>query len=206
MIIIPGTKNTIGDLLYMRETGMEQRITDFARSGGMVAGICGGYQMLGRKIRDPFMVDGSVSEADGMGLLPVSTVMEKEKQTLQVTGKSLTRGVFGDGDVRGYEIHMGRTERFDGARPAFRVVESGLHREDGAVSADLRVWGTYLHGVFDSDSFRKSFLDGIRNRKGITSSPSCSYEKRKQEGFEKLAAIVRSNIAIEKLYEILRKE
>jgi adenosylcobyric acid synthase len=99
---------------------------------------------------------------------------------------------------------MGRTTRIDGARPAFHVHNDGGTREDGAVSSDLRTWGTYLHGVFDSDGFRKNFLDGIRKRKGIKTAAAGSYERLKQEGFDKLAAIVRGSIDIKKVYEILR--
>lgn len=207
VIVIPGSKNTIGDLLHLRETGMEQRIREFAASGGMVAGICGGYQMLGTAIRDPYQVDGTAPEAAGMGLLPVTTVMEKEKQTVRVAARSFASKLWdGDVEVQGYEIHMGRTTRFEGARPAFRVQNEGGTREDGAVSSDLRAWGTYLHGVFDSDGFRKSFLDGIRKRKGIATAAAGSYDRLKQEGFDKLAAIVRGSIDMKKVYEILQKQ
>ena len=207
VVIIPGSKNTIGDLHYLRETGMEQRIKEFAASGGMVAGICGGYQMLGTAIRDPYQVEGTASEAAGMGLLPVTTVMEKEKQTVQVAAKSFASNLWaGNVEVKGYEIHMGRTTRFDGARPAFHVHNDGENREDGAVSSDLRAWGTYLHGVFDSDGFRKSFLDGIRKRKGIETTAAGSYDRLKQEGFDKLAAIVRGSIDMKKVYEILQSK
>jgi len=207
VVIIPGSKNTIGDLHYLRETGMEQRIKEFAASGGMVAGICGGYQMLGTAIRDPYQVDGTAREAAGMGLLPVTTVMEKEKQTVQVAAKSVASNLWaGNIEVNGYEIHMGRTTRFDGARPAFHVQNDGGTREDGAVSSDLRAWGTYFHGVFDSDEFRKSFLDGIRKRKGIETTVAGSYDRLKQEGFDKLAAIVRGSIDMKKVYEILHSK
>jgi adenosylcobyric acid synthase len=205
VLVIPGSKNTISDLLYLRETGMEQRTKEFAASGGMVVGICGGYQMLGKTISDPFMVDGPVREADGMRLLPVATVMEKEKQTVQVTAKSLVADFWAcDIDVQGYEIHMGRTKRLSGARPAFHVQYGEESREDGAVSSELRVWGTYLHGVFDSDGFRKSFLDGIRKQKGIEAHAASSFDQLKQEGFDKLAAIVRSSLDMKKVYEILQ--
>ncbi len=204
VIIVPGSKNTIGDLLYLRETGMEQRIKEFAASGGMVAGICGGYQMLGTAIRDPYQVDGTAHEAAGMGLLPVTTVMEKEKQTVQIAAKSFASNLWaGNVEVKGYEIHMGSTTRLDGARPAFHVHNDGGIREEGAVSSDLRAWGTYLHGVFDSDEFRKSFLNGVRKRKGIKTSAVGSYDRLKQEGFDKLAAIVRGSLDIKKIYEIL---
>ena len=204
VLIIPGSKNTIGDLLYMREAGMERRIREFAASGGMVAGICGGYQMLGMTINDPHMVDGPVQEADGMGLLSVKTVMEKEKRTVQVSARSFAAEHWeADIPVQGYEIHMGRTERFDGARPAFRVGQGNESREDGAVSSDQRIWGTYLHGVFDSDGFRKSFLDSIRKRKGMEISCANSYDLLKQEGFDKLAALVRASLDIKRIYKLI---
>ena len=132
--------------------------------------------------------------------------MEKEKQTVQVAARSVASNLWaGNVEVKGYEIHMGRTTRSGRARPAFRVQTEGGTREDGAVSPDLRAWGTYLHGVFDSDGFRKSFLDGIRKRKGIETSAAGSYDRLKQEGFDKLAAIVRGSIDMKKVYEILQK-
>lgn len=207
VIVIPGSKNTIGDLLYLRETGMEQRIKEFAASGGMVAGICGGYQMLGTAIRDPHQVDGTASEAAGLGLLPVTTVMEKEKRTVQVAARSFASDLWaGNVEVKGYEIHMGRTTRCDGARPAFHLQNDGRTCEDGAVSSRLRAWGTYLHGVFDNDGFRKSFLDRIRKQKGIEAAAAGSYGRLKQEGYEKLAAIVRGSLDMKKVYDILQNK
>jgi adenosylcobyric acid synthase len=204
VVFIPGSKNTIGDLLYLRETGMEQRIREFAARGGMVAGICGGYQMLGKAISDPFRVDGTVPEAEGIGLLPVTTIMETQKQTTQVRAESLRSEFWEHGAaLSGYEIHMGRTERLDGAGAAFRVRENGTMRDDGALSPSHRVWGTYLHGVFDSDGFRSSFLDHILKRKGGVISSGTSYESLKQEGFDKLASIVRSSIDMKAVYDIL---
>jgi adenosylcobyric acid synthase len=205
VVVIPGSKNTISDLLFLRKTGLEQGIRDYAAAGGMVVGICGGYQMLGLTISDPFMTDGDMREAEGMGLLPVTTVMEQEKQTVQVTARTLTSGLWdGNIELSGYEIHMGRTKKKTGVSSAFQVRSAGGSREDGAQSPNQRVWGTYLHGLFDSDAFRKSFLDGIRKHKGMVASAVGSYEQLKQDGFEKLAAIVRASIDMQKLYAILQ--
>jgi adenosylcobyric acid synthase len=205
VVVIPGSKNTIGDLLFLRETGLEQGIRDHAAAGGMVVGICGGYQMLGLTINDPFMTDGDVRKADGMELLPVTTVMQQEKQTVQVTARTLASGLWDSNiDLRGYEIHLGSTKKNPGVLPAFQVCSADEAREDGAHSPDLRVWGTYLHGLFDSDAFRKSFLDGIRRHKGMAVSAVGSYERLKQDGFEKLAATVRASLDMKKLYEILQ--
>jgi adenosylcobyric acid synthase len=205
VVVVPGSKNTIGDLLYLRETGLEQRIREYAAAGGMVVGICGGYQMLGLTINDPFMIDGDVREADGMGLLPVVTVMQKEKQTVQVTARTLESALWDHNiELHGYEIHMGRTNKDPGVPPAFQISYADESREDGALSHNLRVWGTYLHGLFDSDAFRKSFLNRIRLHKGIAISAVGSYELLKQDGFDKLAATVRANLDMQKLYEILQ--
>jgi adenosylcobyric acid synthase len=172
----------------------------------MVIGICGGYQMLGLSINDPYMIDGDVREADGMGLLPVTTVMQKEKQTVQVEARTLASALWdGNIELRGYEIHMGRTKKKPGVLPAFRVRYADESREDGAQSQDLRVWGTYLHGLFDSDAFRKSFLNGVRRHKGMAASPVSSYERLKQDGFEKLAATVRASLDMQKIHAILQR-
>ncbi len=170
----------------------------------MVAGICGGYQMPGLTISDPFGVDGAVPEAAGMGLLPVRTAMEREKRTVQVMARSC-ESAYWDGNlaVGVYEIHMGKTERLDEAPAAFRVDGGGALHEDGAISRQQRVRGVYLHGLFDSDEFRKSFLDHIRKHKGMALLPANSYDRLKQEGFNRLASIVRSNIDMTKLYQIL---
>ena len=206
MVVIPGSKNTIGDLLYLRETGLEQGIREYAAAGGMVIGICGGYQMLGLTISDPLMIDGNVREAEGMGLLPVTTVMQKEKQTVQVTARTFASGLWeGNIELRGYEIHMGITKKEPGILPAFHVRHADESREDGAHSPDLRVWGTYLHGLFDSDAFRDSFLNGVRRHKGVANAAAGSYEMLKQDGFEKLAAIVRASLDMQKLYAILER-
>ncbi len=204
VVVIPGSKNTIGDLLYLRETGIEKKIREFAAAGGMVAGICGGYQMLGHRISDPFQVDGSIPEALGIGLLPVTTVMEREKQTVLVTGSSVAGGFWdADAPLRGYEIHMGRTELTGIGSPAFRLFENGNERDDGVVSPELRVWGTYVHGIFDSDQLRSSFLDKLRRFKGLPERQASSYERLKQEGFDRLAGIVRSSLDMKALYRIL---
>jgi adenosylcobyric acid synthase len=114
---------------------------------------------------------------------------------------------FWDGNIelRGYEIHMGRTKKKPGVLPAFQVRYADESREDGAQSQDLRVWGTYLHGLFDTDAFRKSFLNGVRRHKGMAASPVSSYEQLKQDGFEKLAATVRASLDMQKIHAILQR-
>jgi adenosylcobyric acid synthase len=152
-IIIPGSKSTIADLLRFRENGWDRDILDHAARGGRVVGICGGYQMLGRMVRDPLGIEGSVTQADGLGLLDVETEMAPSKQVRNSTARSVAHDV----DLGGYEIHLGATTGLDCARPAVTI--DG--RPDGASSPDGKIFGTYLHGLFDSGAFRKAFLAGL---------------------------------------------
>ncbi len=139
LVVLPGTKSTIADLIAFRENGWERDLQAHMRRGGHVLGICGGYQMLGNRISDPNGTEGQVRDIAGLGLLDVETVMEPEKIVRNVEARSLLH----DASLEGYEIHIGRTEGTDAVRPFSRI---GDH-DDGAVSPDGRVMGTYLHGV-----------------------------------------------------------
>jgi adenosylcobyric acid synthase len=153
LVVIPGSKSTIGDLLKFRENGWNSDLADHRRRGGHIVGICGGYQMLGRLVRDPDGVEGTVTEMEGLGLLDVETVMEPEKTVRNVSAHSVRFGT----PLSGYEIHLGRTVGPDCLRPT--VVINGA--DDGATSADGKVFGTYLHGLFGADAFRARFLEGL---------------------------------------------
>ena len=153
LVVIPGSKSTIGDLLRFRENGWDRDLADHRRRGGHVVGICGGYQMLGALVRDPDGIEGTVTETKGLGLLDVETVMEPEKTVRNVTAHSATFG----SPLSGYEIHLGRTFGPDCLRPS--VVINGI--DDGATSADGKVFGTYLHGLFGADAFRARFLESL---------------------------------------------
>ena len=150
LIILPGTKSTIGDLKRLRENGWDAQIHAHVKRGGHVIGICGGYQMLGQKISDPEHIDGDTTDADGLGLLQMETVMKAEKTLGQVQGTAVAYDV----PVDGYEIHCGVSHGPDCARP-FALIDG---RSDGAVSADGRIFGTYLHGLFASENFRAKLL------------------------------------------------
>ncbi len=150
LVVIPGSKSTIGDLVRFREEGWDADLAAHHARGGHVVGLCGGYQMLGRMVRDPEGREGSVREAPGLGLLDVETVMDAEKTVRNVAGHSLHH----DAPLEGYEIHLGRSEGPDRARPVALI--EGV--PDGATSADGRVFGTYLHGLFGADLFRRRFL------------------------------------------------
>jgi adenosylcobyric acid synthase len=153
LVVIPGSKSTIADLMQFRENGWDRDLEAHRRRGGHVVGICGGYQMLGRKVRDPDGIEGSVRETEGLGLLDVETVMESEKTVRNVSARSVAFGL----PLEGYEIHLGRTAGPDCCRPVAEI--EGV--ADGATSADGKVFGTYLHGLFAADRFRSRLLESL---------------------------------------------
>ena len=155
VVVLPGTKSTLDDLACLRAHGWDHDILAHARAGGRVLGLCGGYQMLGRRVRDVAGADGSTGEAPGLGLLDVETEMESGKAVCPVAGTCARTSV----PIRGYEIHTGRTAGPGAARRPFAHLERG---PDGAVSADGRVEGTYVHGLFNEDGFRARWLDRVR--------------------------------------------
>ncbi len=152
-VIIPGTKSTIGDMQFMQEQGWDHDIIAIARAGARVMGLCGGYQLLGKRILDPELVDGNVSAIDGLGLLDVETHMAGEKSTQLVHGNSLQC----QASVTGYEIHMGRTTGPDTKRPLLTIDS----RVDGATNVRGNIQGTYVHGIFSSDDYRAWWLDTL---------------------------------------------
>ena len=153
LVILPGTKSTVGDLAFLRAQGWDIDLAAHVRRGGAVLGICGGYQMLGRVIADPDGIEGVAGETGGLGLLDVVTVMSAEKRLTRTSAIHAASGAA----MEGYEIHIGRTEGPDRARP-FAMVDGA---PEGAVSADGRIMGSYLHGMFTGDAFRAAFLGGL---------------------------------------------
>ena len=153
LVILPGTKSTVGDLAFLRAQGWDIDLAAHVRRGGAVLGICGGYQMLGRVIADPDGIEGVAGETGGLGLLDVVTVMSAEKRLTRTSAIHAASGAA----MEGYEIHIGRTEGPDRARPFARVDGA----PEGAVSADGRIMGSYLHGMFTGDAFRAAFLGGL---------------------------------------------
>jgi adenosylcobyric acid synthase len=168
VIILPGSKQTTDDLRWLRERGFEQALREHVRKGGLIAGICGGFQMLGKEIIDPEGMERAGTE-EALGLLPVRTIMAHDKVTVPAQGvlgnDSLFRQPIDRCEVRGYEIHLGTTEYLDGAKPFASIVRESDGEQthsDGCVSADGRIFGTYLHGIFDDDAFRHEFLRAAR--------------------------------------------
>jgi adenosylcobyric acid synthase len=150
LVVLPGSKSTIADLADFRAAGWDRDLALHMRRGGRVIGICGGYQMLGSRVTDPLGIEGSARAVEGLGLLAVETEMAPEKTVRNSAARSLQYDV----PLEGYEIHLGRTTGPDTLRPSVRI--DG--RPDGAVSADGRVMGTYLHGLLSSDAYRARLL------------------------------------------------
>ncbi|NSY38348.1 cobyric acid synthase [Leisingera sp. ANG59] len=188
LIILPGSKSTIGDLNYLRAQGWDIDIQAHYRRGGHVLGLCGGYQMLGKTIDDPEGVDGRPGKVDGLGLLDVHTVMAGEKRV------TLTEAVTRDGNlpVSGYEIHMGRTTGADCSRAWLSI--GG--RPEGAASADGRVKGSYLHGLFSEDAFRASVLASLGHES------QAGYEDGVEETLDALADHLERYMDLDQLLEL----
>jgi adenosylcobyric acid synthase len=190
LVIIPGSKSTRGDLAFLRAQGWDTDIKAHVRRGGHVLGLCGGYQMLGRTIADPDGVDGRAGTVEGLGLLDITTVMSADKSTTLVSGRHCATGTA----ISGYEIHLGRSEGGDCARPLLDI--DG--RADGASSVDGRVQGTYVHGLFTGDAFRKAWLAHF----GIASS--LAYEARIEAALDALADHLEQHVDIEQILKIAR--
>lgn len=210
VVVIPGTKNTIDDLNYLHNSGYVQEILNHHRGGGSVVGICGGYQMLGEYIEDPCHIETSLGSMNGIGLLPIRTVIEKEKMTSQVSAKiHPSNPIFNNTDeLKGYEIHMGRTE-LRNEKYMFEIIrreEKRTSAPDGFISSDGRVWGTYIHGIFDNDGFREDFVNRVMLTKGISASSkahaSFSFQEFKETQYDALAKVVRDNTDMGTFYRI----
>lgn len=155
VILIPGSKATLADLADLRKNGWDIDIQAHHRRGGLVVGLCGGYQMLGSRVDDPNGIEGPAAGAPGLGLLDVETVIGGDKRLETVTATVVESG----NSIRGYEMHMGTTQGPDRERPWFKFADG---RSDGARSVDGRVLGGYIHGVFSDDGFRSAFLAQLR--------------------------------------------
>ncbi len=153
LVILPGSKSTRADLGALMDTGWDIDLRAHVRRGGHVLGICGGYQMLGRVVRDPEGIEGAAGDTPGLGLLQVDTVMSPDKRLTRTRAAHHATGQM----LEGYEIHIGRTDGPDRARPFADVGGA----PEGAVSSDGRVCGTYLHGLFQADAFRAAYLSGL---------------------------------------------
>lgn len=212
MIILPGSKNTIADLLWLRQNGLEAAILKQAAEGKFVFGICGGYQMLGETLSDPLGVE-SLGEVRGMGLLPTDTVFADGKTRTRVSGRFLCgESEFGslakeESVSEGYEIHMGQTTLRDGAEPLQQLHDAvrGVSKYDGAFKG--RVFGTYMHGVFDGNGIAETIVRALGESKGLDMGElaAVDFAEYKEQQYNKLADGLRQNLDMSKIYEILEE-
>ncbi len=192
LVILPGSKATISDLKFVRVQGWDVDLAAHLRRGGRILGVCGGYQMLGRSIADPNGIEGPAEAVEGLGLLEVDTVLTGAKTLNEANGFERFTGE----PVRGYEMHVGETQGPDAARPLLRL--SGRH--DGAVSADGRVSGCYLHGLFAADAFRAAYLSQLSGRDVIAEN----YEAGVDNALDALAAAIEQHLDVDALIRAAR--
>ncbi|VEJ55707.1 cobyric acid synthase [Pragia fontium] len=209
LLIIPGSKNTLGDLSYLYESGLDLEIKRLAELGIPILGICGGYQMLGTKLYDG--IESGIAEMPGLGLLECETRFAQHKVTTQVVGITASSPLFSDGlVVQGYEIHMGQTVRAPGVKPFCRLTSRNsqlIHEDDGAVSSSGNVMGSYIHGIFDEGAFTRSLLNQLRQCKDLPPlAENFSFLEMKQKEYDNLAMHMRAHIDIERIYQIMEQQ
>lgn len=197
LIMLPGTKNTMDDLVWLRESGMEAEILKYAAAGMPIMGICGGYQMLGEQLFNPEKLEGDRNYLRGMGLLPVDTVFTPDKSRTRVKG-IVKAEPFEGAAVDGYEIHMGRS---DVRGEAFCILEDG--RAEGCCKGN--VYGTYLHGLFDTGEMVSSVIGSLAEAKGISIGEfeAHTHEEYVQSQYDKLAEEVRKSLDMERIYKVM---
>ena len=205
LIVLPGSKTTVADLEWMRESGIADAVIARRRAGTPVIGICGGYQMLGSRILDPDGVESTAPETQGMQLLPLTTTFAATKATHQIRAKvASSRGLLAGSNssvITGYEIHMGQTCG-DGSAP-FRITErsgSPIDSPDGAMDADGLTLGTYMHGLFHNHSLRHALLTNLARRKGIALPDGAILDLDAE--YDKLAQLVRQSVNMNAIYEM----
>ena len=203
LIFLPGTKNTMDDLAWLRESGMEAAILRLSEQKVPVVGICGGYQMLGELLEDPDSVEHGGSMR-GMGLLHTKTVFSRAKTRTQIQGRinpDSTCGEFAGLEVQGYEIHMGRTEKTGDCQETIYLEDGRL---DGLSNPEGTVFGTYLHGIFDYGDLAAMTVSRLMRKKGIDPRNwHFDPEEHKRREYDKLADLVRSSLDMDRIYEIL---
>ncbi|RDE09980.1 cobyric acid synthase [Pelagibacterium lacus] len=193
LVILPGSKATRADLDFFRQQGWDIDLAAHIRAGGHVLGLCGGYQMLGRSVADPGGVEGEPGTSPGLGHLAVDTVLEGQKQLRSEAARDAVSGL----PLTGYHMHMGVTRGEDAARPFAHVAGA----PEGARSANGRVMGTYLHGLFAADAFRRDFL----GRLGIATDPALDFEADIEATLDALAGHIAAHVDLDALLDLARE-
>ena len=213
LIILPGSKNTLADLTYLKNSGLADEIKELAEKGTPVIGICGGNQMLGTAIYDPHHMEGDIVESEGLGLVNSTTTMKNQKTTHQVTfdveNLHFLNGTFSGSELVGYEIHMGDTKpNDDTVKRCFTIIkrsETPITVVDGFIDGRHQVMGTYIHGVFDNDEFRRFIINQLRLRKGLEETPVVfHYFEHKNKAYNRLADIVEEHLDMDYIMTLLK--
>ncbi len=201
LLIIPGTKNTLGDLQALKSSGLSEKILEYSKDGEII-GICGGYQILGKTLEDPMGVETNLKVMEGLGLLDTKTVFEEKKVTTRVEG-TIGSEVLPEAErnieLYGYEIHMGKTT-------LVKISKKNNDFEDyfdGAINKKGNILGTYIHGIFDGVNFRQYIVNKLRTKKGIEAKKSMEYESLRDKELDRLADIVRKSLDMNKIYEAM---
>jgi adenosylcobyric acid synthase len=195
-VILPGSKNVIGDLEHLRTKGLESKIRDLiARGQTEVVGLCGGFQMIGSEISDPHHLESDGKTLKGLDFMKMNTVLAPDKTLSRVTAQHVESGH----TVWGYEIHHGKTEGTE-LEP---LLQHDGNETIGVRSLDGRLWGTYLHGIFDADDFRRWFIDRLRARRGLTPLGKVFATYDLEPAFERLAEAVRESLDMDQIYSIM---
>ena len=230
LLIIPGTKNTIEDLIILKESGLAEAIVKYSMEGSIL-GICGGYQMLGNTLNDPDRVEANLEKIDGMKLLDIDTIFQDEKITTRVKACSinmrhiheayasnakknnLSISKINNLQVYGYEIHMGICKYGHNAKPLFEIYEKNgeklsVNHEaasafDGAINEAGNIMGTYIHGILDGVEFREYMVNRLRIKKAMEPKKSKIYESLREKEIDKLADIVRESVDMDSIYKIM---
>lgn len=219
MLLIPGSKNTLGDMETLNQSPIKNQVMAYAEEGGLLIGICGGYQILGQSIKDDHALDGRGGSVKGLGLLDVYTVFGKEKKTSQVKWSfGDEEGYFselGGSQIEGYETHLGTSIPLDEKNREVDKVDKidkeleAKHekKEDGGqnyIIRDGHIMGTYCHGIFDSSEFLSGLLNNIAKKKGLDKKIDVkNYKSIKEAEYDKLADLIRENVDMEKIYKII---
>ncbi len=195
MIILPGSKNVIGDLSSLQKNGLAEAIISFGEKGCEIVGICGGYQILGKKIQDPYGIESNCESIVGLGLLEMETTLDIDKTLKRKKGVHLPSGL----EIHGYEIHHGLSQSH---HPCLVKFQDQLNC--GSISDDGLIWGCYLHGLFDADSFRRWFIDRLRRRKGMNTIKEVISCYDLEPALDRLADTVRQSLDMDRVYQLLK--
>lgn len=212
-VILPGTKNTIQDLLYLKEKGLDKEIQILAQRGVPVVGICGGYQMMGKMLCDPWGTEAGIGDVSGLELINMETTFLAEKQTHQCTAQISCPSFLGNDstplELTGYEIHTGQVTLGPDVTPLLQITSRSGHRtclEDGAAVNQGQIFGTHLHGLFDNSQLLLWWINYLRQRQGLKPMQADQLPEQRDEKYDRLAQMVRQNLDMSKIYAIMGME